>query len=51
MLNLMLLMRARINSFDKNLVNIFYGLLIVVSYWDMTVGKTDMVTPFLELIV
>lgn len=51
MLSLTLLMRARINSFDKNLMNIFYVLLIVVSYWDTTVGKTDMVTRFLELII
>lgn len=32
-------------------MNTYYVLIIAVGYWDTTVGKTDRVTPFLELIV
>lgn len=32
-------------------MNTFYVLIILVGYQDMTVGKTGLVTPFLELTV
>lgn len=51
MVYLMLQIRIQINSFNKNLMNTPYVLIIVAGYQDMTVGKTGMVTPFLEFII
>lgn len=51
MVHLMLQIRIQSNSFNENLMNTFYFLIIVAGYQDMTVGKTDMVTLFLEFII
>lgn len=39
------------HSLNKNSMNIYCVLTIVVCYQDTMVGKKDTVTPFLELIV
>ena len=43
-----LMMQSQSHSFNKNLMNTHYVLIIIVGCWNTTGGKADMVTLFLE---